>query len=84
MAIIRPEETPLTAHYWEQARLGLVTLQHCAACDIKWHPPQPACPQRQSIDWRWQTASGAGTGMATSATAVMASCTDASAAKLMA
>jgi uncharacterized protein len=61
MAVIRPEETSLTEHYWAQARLGQVTLQRCEACACTWHPPQPACPDCQSTEWRWLPASGAGT-----------------------
>lgn len=61
-AIFVPEETELTAPYWEAGRRGAIALQRCAACDVVWHPPQPRCPEcRSAVGVTWTEASGRGT-----------------------
>jgi uncharacterized OB-fold protein len=58
--VIIPEETPLTAPYWEAARQGRVALQRCRDCEWVWHPPMPACPECRSADIEWFESSGRG------------------------
>jgi uncharacterized OB-fold protein len=56
--LIVPEETSLTAPYWEAARKGKIALQRCGRCRAVWHPPQPACPTCQSTDVSWFESAG--------------------------
>jgi uncharacterized OB-fold protein len=58
--MIVPEETPLTAPYWEAARKGRVALQRCRDCEHVWHPPMPVCPHCRSESIEWFEASGRG------------------------
>lgn len=59
MAII-PEQTSLTAPYWESARSGRIEVQECTQCGWRWHPPQPACPKCRCIELRWMPTSTVG------------------------
>jgi uncharacterized protein len=60
MTLIVPEETELTAPYWEGARAGELRLQHCDECGHVWHPPLPLCPRCASDTVSWRAASGGG------------------------
>jgi uncharacterized OB-fold protein len=60
--VIVPEETLLTAPYWEGARNGELRIQRCTLCRVAFHPPQPVCPHCHSAtNVIWATASGRGT-----------------------
>jgi uncharacterized OB-fold protein len=58
--LIVPEETELTAPYWDGARAGELRLQRCGACDHTWHPPLPRCPRCTGDDVSWYAAAGTG------------------------
>jgi uncharacterized protein len=58
---IRPEETALTAPYWDGARAGVVMLQRCLDCGRVWHPPAPTCPGGVDHRIEWFTACGRAT-----------------------
>jgi uncharacterized protein len=59
--MIIPEPGPLTRGYWEQAREGLLVLQHCRDCGWSGHPPLPRCPHCHGADLGWHEVSGEGT-----------------------
>jgi uncharacterized protein len=61
MTVIRPEVTPLTAPYWENAQRGVVVLQYCTPGGHTWHPPQPSCPECGTTEWTWVPSAGHGT-----------------------
>ena len=58
--LIVPEETELTAPYWQGARDGELRLQRCDACAHTWHPPLPMCPACGGDDVTWCAAAGTG------------------------
>ncbi len=62
MAII-PEQTELTAPYWDAAREGRLVMQECQECGRLQHPPLPACPDCHCHGSRlgWREVSGTGT-----------------------
>lgn len=43
-----PKPTPETAHFWEAARQGRLTLQKCGSCSRAYFPPRPFCPSCSS------------------------------------
>jgi uncharacterized OB-fold protein len=58
---ILPQETELTAPYWEGARAGRVMLQRCLDCGRVWHPAAPTCPGGVAHRIEWFAASGRAT-----------------------
>jgi uncharacterized protein len=56
-----PQATPETEHFWAGAREGELRLQHCAACDHNYFPPQAFCPRCHSDAVSVFMASGKGT-----------------------
>ena len=58
--IIVPEETGLTAPFWQAAREGRAALQRCTNCGSVWHPPQPRCPSCQAPNPEWIVSEGKG------------------------
>lgn len=59
--MIVPEETELTAVYWEGARQGRLLVQCCRDCGSIWHPPSYTCRACMSFENDWIDASGRGT-----------------------
>lgn len=57
---IVPDESDLTAHYWERAAQGRIALQRCLDCARVWHPPAPTCPGGPGHRIEWFDASGRG------------------------
>ncbi len=57
---MRPVRNQDTAFFWEGVDAGELRIQRCAACATLRHPPAPACPHCQSLDWEAVTASGRG------------------------
>ena len=56
-----PEETPLTASFWQAARERRLVIQRCTACArLRW-PPEPACYECGSLDHEWAQMSGRAT-----------------------
>jgi len=39
-----PVPTPETRHFWEGTRVGELRLQRCGACQHRYFPPRPFCP----------------------------------------
>lgn len=40
-----------TAFYWDGTARRRLLAQRCTACERLWHPPGPACPHCQHLDW---------------------------------
>jgi len=56
-----PEETPLTAPFWQAAREHRLVIQRCTACGrLRW-PPELACYECGSLDHEWAQMSGRAT-----------------------
>jgi len=53
-----PTRTALTAPFWDAARSGRLTLQHCDACGKTVFYPRAICPHCWSDRLRWRDASG--------------------------
>ena len=47
--------------FWDGCRTGVLTVQHCIACDRLRYPISPVCPHCLGREWTWQPLSGAGT-----------------------
>ena len=56
----RPAVTPDNAFFFEGARRGELLVQRCVACGVLRHPPRPACPECQSLEWDTVRSSGRG------------------------
>jgi uncharacterized protein len=56
-----PVVTRDTEFFWEAARDHRLAIQHCVSCGGLRHPPMPACPTCQSLQWDTVVASGRGT-----------------------
>jgi uncharacterized OB-fold protein len=56
-----PEETPLTAPFWEAARRHELVVQRCSNCKrFRW-PPEIACYGCGSLEHEWAPVSGRAT-----------------------
>ncbi len=56
-----PEETPLTAAFWQAARERRLVIQRCTACNrFRW-PPEVACYECGSLEHEWAAVSGRAT-----------------------
>jgi len=53
-----PQETPLTAPFWEAARQRRLVIQCCTGCSRYRWPPEVACYECGSFDYEWAPASG--------------------------
>lgn len=62
-AVARPGriQTELTAHYWEAAAGGILTIQRCADCGVHQFYPRRFCASCWSDEVAWVEASGGGT-----------------------
>jgi uncharacterized protein len=47
--------------FWEATKEGKLTVQACASCGKRRHPPRPMCPHCRSVAREWQEISGKGT-----------------------
>ncbi len=60
----RPRPRPMrnrdTAHFWEGLAEGHIRIQKCSDCGHLRHPPRPACPECQSLEWDTIDAAGVG------------------------
>ena len=53
-----PEETTLTAPFWQAARENRLVIQCCSSCGrLRW-PPEAACYECGSLDHEWAEMSG--------------------------
>lgn len=57
---MRPVRNKDTAFFWEGVDAGELRIQRCLGCQTLRHPPAPACPECQSLDWDHIRASGRG------------------------
>lgn len=57
---MRPVRNQDTAFFWEGVDAGELRIQRCRGCDTLRHPPAPACPECQSLEWEALAASGRG------------------------
>jgi uncharacterized OB-fold protein len=57
----RPYGDPLSRPFWESARQGRLTIQHCPACGQYQFYARPFCLNCQSDDVAWEDAAGTGT-----------------------
>jgi uncharacterized OB-fold protein/acyl dehydratase len=57
----RPAVNQDTEFFWDGVRAGELRVQRCAVCKALRHPPRPACPECQSLEWDWIVSSGRGT-----------------------
>ncbi len=57
---MRPVRNEDTGFFWDGVAAGELRVQRCAACQTLRHPPSPACPHCQSLDWGAETVSGRG------------------------
>jgi uncharacterized protein len=56
-----PEETPLTAPFWQAARERRLVIQRCTSCGrLRW-PPEAACYDCGSLDHEWADMKGRAT-----------------------
>ena len=53
-----PEETGLTAPFWQVARERRLVIQRCSGCSRYRWPPEVACYYCGSFDYEWARASG--------------------------
>lgn len=58
---MRPVRNYDTAFFWEGVDQGELRIQKCSDCHTLRHPPSPACPECQSLQWNHITSSGRGT-----------------------
>jgi uncharacterized OB-fold protein len=56
-----PKIDELNRGFWDNARAGILSVQHCKACGDKRYPPSPVCPKCLSPDQDWLAVSGQGT-----------------------
>ena len=57
----RPAVTQDSSFFFEGAAEGKLLIQRCASCGLLRHPPRPACPQCQSLEWDTVESAGRGT-----------------------
>jgi uncharacterized OB-fold protein len=57
----RPASSPDTQFFWDAAAQGELRVQRCSGCGLLRHPPGPACPRCQSLEWATSLMSGRGT-----------------------
>ncbi len=57
-APVVPKPTPLTVPFWEGCAAGELCLQHCAACQAPFFPPQSRCPRCLGAELEWAPVSG--------------------------
>ncbi|GAB3269668.1 bifunctional MaoC family dehydratase N-terminal/OB-fold nucleic acid binding domain-containing protein [Parahaliea aestuarii] len=57
---MRPVRNQDTKFFWEGVEAGELRVQRCEGCHTLRHPPSPACPHCQSLDWAPQAVSGRG------------------------
>jgi uncharacterized OB-fold protein len=58
---LAPVGDPLSAPFWEAARLGRLVIQRCNTCgELRW-PPLAGCPECRSRDTTWDEVSPSGT-----------------------
>jgi hypothetical protein len=50
-----------TSFFWKAAAEGRLAIQRCSGCGLLRHPPGPACPSCQSLEWEPAEVSGRGT-----------------------
>jgi uncharacterized OB-fold protein len=56
-----PEETQLTAPFWQAAREHRLVIQRCTACSrLRW-PPEAGCYYCGSLDYEWAQMTGRAT-----------------------
>ena len=53
-----PQETPLTAPFWEAARVRRLVIQRCGGCSRYRWPPEVACYECGSFEYEWAAVSG--------------------------
>ena len=56
-----PKIDELNRGFWDNARAGILSVQHCKACGDTRYPPSPVCPKCLSPDQDWLAVSGKGT-----------------------
>jgi uncharacterized OB-fold protein len=56
-----PKVDELNRGFWDNARAGILSVQHCKVCGNKRYPPSPVCPKCLSPDQDWLAVSGKGT-----------------------
>jgi uncharacterized OB-fold protein len=56
-----PEETALTAPFWEAARERRLVIQRCQECEQYRWPPEVACYECGSMQYGWAPVSGRAT-----------------------
>ncbi|TXS95346.1 DNA-binding protein [Parahaliea maris] len=57
---MRPVRNHDTRFFWEGVEAGELRVQRCLGCQTLRHPPAPACPDCQSLEWKAQPVSGRG------------------------
>ena len=55
-----PAVTPINEGFFSLADKGVLSLQHCTACDSRWYLPSSNCPNCPSTDLDWVEVSGQG------------------------
>ena len=53
-----PEDSELTAPFWEAAKRHELLIPRCPRCDAYFWYPRPACPTCLREDWEWTLVSG--------------------------
>lgn len=57
---MRPARNYDNAFFWEGVDEGRLLIQRCVGCETLRHPPAPACPQCQSLEWDTVESTGRG------------------------
>lgn len=57
---MRPVRNRDTRFFWEGVEAGELRAQRCLGCQTLRHPPAPACPHCQSLEWESQALGGRG------------------------
>ena len=58
--LLLPEPDEDSAPFWDGTRRGELLLQRCKDCGRPRFPPRPMCPECQSLESVWTSASGRG------------------------
>ena len=53
LPIPEPMRDGLDATFWEGLRDHRLVVQRCAACGVRWFPPEWLCPKCRSLDFAW-------------------------------
>ena len=61
MARPRPAVTQDSSFFFDGVAAGRLLVQRCSSCGVLRHPPRPACPECQSLEWDTVESSGRGT-----------------------